>query len=60
MDNKTSYTQKEYSKIKGVTAQYIYKLMKKQKLITTMNESNTKALIVDCPANDKLFKKIID
>jgi hypothetical protein len=59
MENKTTYTQKEYAQIKGVTPQYIYKLMKKQKLLTTFNESNTKALIVDCEANDKLFKKSI-
>jgi len=59
MENKTTYTQKEYAQIKGVTPQYIYKLMKKQKLLTTFNESNTKALIVDCVANDKLFKKSI-
>ncbi len=59
MENKTTYTQKEYAQIKGVTPQYIYKLMKKQKLLTTLNESNTKALIVDCEANDKLFKKSI-
>ena len=59
MENKTTYTQKEYAQIKGVTPQYIYKLMKKQKLLTTLSESNTKALIVDCEANDKLFKKSI-
>jgi len=59
MENKTTYTQAEYAQIKGVTPQYIYKLMKKQKLLTTFNESNTKALIVDCEANDKLFKKSI-
>jgi len=59
MENKTTYTQKEYAQIKGVTPQYIYKLMKKQKLLTTFNESNTKALIVDCEANDNLFKKSI-
>ena len=59
MDKKTTYTQKEYAQIKGVTPQYIYKLMKKQKLLTTLNESNTKALIVDCEANNKLFKKSI-
>ena len=34
MENKTTYTQKEYAQIKGVTPQYIYKLMKKQKLKT--------------------------
>ncbi len=59
MENKTTYTQKEYAQIKGVTPQYIYKLMKKQKLLTTFNESNTKALIINCVENDKLFKKNI-
>mgnify|MGYP003985610115 CR=1 FL=1 len=59
MENKTTYTQKEYAQIKGVTPQYIYKLMKKQKLLTTFNESNTKALIINCVENDKLFKKSI-
>lgn len=59
MDKKTTYTQKEYAEIKGVTRQYIYKLMKKQKLLTTLNESKTKALIINCVENDKLFKKTI-
>ncbi len=59
MDKKTTYTQKEYAEIKGVTPQYIYKLMKKQKLLTTLNESKTKSLIINCVENDKLFKKTI-
>ena len=59
MENKTTYTQKEYAQIKGVTPQYIYKLMKKQKLLTTLNESKTKSLIINCVENDKLFKKTI-
>ena len=57
MENKTLYTQKEYATFKGVSSPYINRLMKKGKLVTKGNESNTKFLIVDCEENNKLFKK---
>lgn len=57
MENKTLYTQKEYSLFKGVSCPYINRLMKKGKLVTKLNESHTKVLIVDCEENNKLFKK---
>ena len=56
MDKKGTYTQAEYAELKQVSKPYINKLMRKQRLITTLNESKTKSLIVDCEANDKLFK----
>lgn len=56
MENKKSYTQAEYAELKNVSRAYINKLMKNRKLITTMNDRNTKALIVNCDANDKVFK----
>ena len=59
MEEKTAYTQAEYADLKQVSRPYINKLMKKGKLITTMNNTKTKSLIVNCIANDNLFKKII-
>ena len=56
MDKKGTYTQAEYAELKQVSKSYINKLMRKQRLITTLNESKTKSLIVDCEINDKLFK----
>jgi hypothetical protein len=56
MDKKGTYTQAEYAELKQVSKPYINKLMRKQRLITTLNESKTKSLIVDCETNDKLFK----
>jgi len=56
MDKKGTYTQAEYAELKQVSKPYINKLMRKQRLITTLNESKTKSLIVDCEINDKLFK----
>lgn len=56
MDKKGTYTQAEYAELKRVSKPYINKLMRKQRLITTLNESKTKSLIVDCEINDKLFK----
>ena len=56
MDKKGTYTQAEYAELKQVSKPYINKLMRKQRLITTLNESKTRSLIVDCEINDKLFK----
>jgi len=56
MNKKHLYTQSDYARYKGVTPQYIYKLMKKNKLKTVIDTEDKKFYILDCEDNDKLFK----
>ena len=53
------YTQSEYAKLKKVTPQYIYKLMKNNKLKTVADMSVNKFYILDCQENDNIFKNNI-
>jgi len=59
MDKKGMYTQSEYAKLKKVTPQYIYKLMKNNKLKTVADMSVNKFYILDCQENDNIFKNNI-
>lgn len=52
----TTYTQTDYSKLKGVSRPYITKLVKQKKLKTYLCPDAGKYLIIDCDDNDKLFK----
>lgn len=52
-----TYNQTQYAKLKGVTQQYVSKLVKQDKLIMIANPKTKKWEIVDCEDNDKMFKK---
>ena len=51
------HTQTEYAKIKGVSKQYIAKLVKLQKLKMYLCPIAGKYLIIDCDENNKRFKE---
>jgi hypothetical protein len=53
-------TRTAYAKKKGVSPQYIYKLIERNKLITFEPDGGGRyysKLVVDCPENDKLFSR---
>ena len=56
MSKQHLYTQSAYAKLKDVTPQYIYKLMKKKKLKTVIDMEDQKFYILDCEENNNLFK----
>ena len=56
MKDKQLYSQSEYARLKDVTPQYVYKLMKSNKLKTVIDMEDKKFYILDCEQNNKLFK----
>jgi transcriptional regulator with XRE-family HTH domain len=59
MEKQEYYTQRQYAKLKGVSQQYISKLVKNRRLIEYFCPTKRRYLIVDCEQNDKIFKKDI-
>lgn len=51
------YLKNDYAKIKRVSASYITQLVAKGRLITSKNKFG-RVMIIDCPQNDAVFKKV--
>ena len=50
-----NYTKAEYAKLKDVSRTYITELCQNDRLVYVVEKGRVK--IVDCPHNDKIFKK---